>query len=374
MKRVITLIKIFTVLLLLNCINSVYAKPQNIHWNNVKKIVVLGDSLSDPHNFYTRFWGNAPKYPYYNGRFTNGKIWCDYLLNRLANNQNDIAWSTYKKYYFNDSFTGFKSVDTWSTTTIGDVVIENYALGSAYIKLFRRDPEILSIIPDTFFPSLNDEIEQYIKKNNLQGVQNIQSESQSKTLYIVWIGAMDFLNLFDYATASGKSLEEEAKNRHLVDDNQPNFGYSLAEKLKESLIDLIQNYKAAHIMLINLPHIGNTPYVHMQGSKSGDDMNKLIDLYNLHLAEIVDDLNQQHTNINITLVRSDEFMDHISSYNSNINQLDSACYTGDYTGSPKPVTLCQNESEYLFFDKVHPTPMVYKSFAEEYLMKNYPSF
>lgn len=55
------------------------------HAGPVTKIVVFGDSLSDPGNLYAAS-GNTdpPTPPYYEGRFSNGPIWVDYMAPRYG--------------------------------------------------------------------------------------------------------------------------------------------------------------------------------------------------------------------------------------------------------------------------------------------------
>lgn len=51
-----------------------------LHASPVTKIVVFGDSLSDPGNLYEASGRTDPPVPpYYEGRFSNGPVWVDYL-------------------------------------------------------------------------------------------------------------------------------------------------------------------------------------------------------------------------------------------------------------------------------------------------------
>lgn len=56
-----------------------------VHASPVTRIVVFGDSLSDPGNLYEASGHTDPPVPpYYEGRFSNGPIWVDYMASQYG--------------------------------------------------------------------------------------------------------------------------------------------------------------------------------------------------------------------------------------------------------------------------------------------------
>lgn len=64
--------KFATILLCCGLFSSVFA-------NSFNKIYAFGDSLSDNGNLYALSQHDIPRTPYYNGRFSNGPVWPEYL-------------------------------------------------------------------------------------------------------------------------------------------------------------------------------------------------------------------------------------------------------------------------------------------------------
>lgn len=115
--------------------------------------VVFGDSLSDTGNLYEYMNHQLPlSPPYYKGRFTNGPVWIEYLV----------------EYYYPDSPTAH---------------IENYAIGGAGILPIEDDD------PDIDLFTLRREVASYFKTHD--------NKANPNQLYIVWIGSNNYLALPD---------------------------------------------------------------------------------------------------------------------------------------------------------------------------------
>lgn len=110
------------------------------------QLIVFGDSLSDSGNLFAATGGAIPPSPpYFNGRFSNGPVWVEFLAAELG------------------------------------VPVQDYALGGALTgraNLFD-DPGI-----PAEFPGLLDEIDMFLALNG--GV------ADPRALYVVWAGANDF--------------------------------------------------------------------------------------------------------------------------------------------------------------------------------------
>ncbi len=113
-----------------------------------KKIVFFGDSLSDNGNLYRISLHLLPKSPpYYQGRFTNGPVWAEYVSNHL-----------YKKFY---------------------MASQVYAVGGATAIYHQFDGKFLAPT------QLGIEINSYLVDNLFKDKRDV--------LYVIWIGGNDYL-------------------------------------------------------------------------------------------------------------------------------------------------------------------------------------
>jgi len=119
---------------------------------DITGIVAFGDSLSDTGNTYLAF-GYPPSPPYYQGHYSNGPIWLEYLAGQLG-----VAAPTPSLAGGTDNAYGFAQTGDESTTTpLGPVV-----------------------------PNIGTQISTYLASNN-----NTVGSTQ---LITIWGGANDFLN------------------------------------------------------------------------------------------------------------------------------------------------------------------------------------
>jgi len=114
---------------------------------NFKKVAVFGDSLSDNGNAYKLTNQTWPLSTYYKGRFSNGKVWPDYLKSALGVPVFDGAYGS----------------GTTDSTAIQGATGPN------------------SNIP---VPGAVQQINKYFKKN--------KKEDFSKTVFVVWVGVNDY--------------------------------------------------------------------------------------------------------------------------------------------------------------------------------------
>jgi phospholipase/lecithinase/hemolysin len=115
----------------------------------INQVVVFGDSLSDNGNLYEYMDHQLPMSPpYYAGRFTNGPVWIELLMDKL--------------YPVN-----------------GQARLLDYAFGGAGISVEGEETEAGF--------SLNNQIKNYLDANN--------DTTLPDTLYVVWIGANNYFNL-----------------------------------------------------------------------------------------------------------------------------------------------------------------------------------
>ncbi|NBX85191.1 MAG: lysophospholipase [Gammaproteobacteria bacterium] len=136
------MLKSFLSVLLLVWGFAVQAKP-------LTEVVVFGDSLSDNGNLYEFMGHQLPlSPPYFQGRFTNGPVWIELLMEKLYPSN-------------------------------GADRLKDYAFGGAGISLDESNE-------DTSF-SLQQQIQNYLDEN-----QNI---ANPEALYVIWMGANNYFNL-----------------------------------------------------------------------------------------------------------------------------------------------------------------------------------
>lgn len=307
------------------------------------KIVLFGDSLTDNGNLYAFSLHQMPKLPpYFNGRFSNGPTWSEYVA----------------KYFL--------------------VPEHNYAVGGE--TTIFHDP-IEGYLPYTLSISYYD----YLARTAMQ--------DRSNTLFIIWIGANDYLN-------GVKDLEVTTTN--VVDTIR-------------GIIEGLIYYGAKNILLINLPDLSRTPFG--DAVPYQEILHTASITHNLKLDAMVDELKLGHKNINIHEYNSfnlfNDIHDHTDVYNkkyhTHVTDLTNSCWQGGYVFTRESESLitqqietawhkqamisanefahainkmpalseayrvsktaalglepCKDPDEFLFWDKVHPTAIAHKVIA-----------
>jgi len=256
-------------------ISSAYAEPTPL-----KNIVILGDSLSDNGNLYrgnVAWWVPVPAYfipkpPYHEGRFSNGPIWAD----RLA----DLMESR-------------------------DIKTTNYAAGGALINwhLGLYMPYTLQNMMDRFF-----ELESW-------------ADRLDDTLFIVWIGANDYLNGVQYFS-----------------DVDKDTNYTI-ETLGNNLAELIEK-GGKQFLLINLPDISRAPA--RAQSENKIILQQLVNAHNKKLNQLKDTFSNLYLSRDIQIQVLDSYalvndviydpveFNRKHGTNLNIQYIDIPCWTGSY--------------------------------------------
>lgn len=190
---------------------------------------VFGDSLSDIGNAFNltkkaEGEGLPPSPPYFMGRFSNGPVWVEYLARLLQ---------------------------------LPSSVCSNFATGGANTgstnTYLQNDPDNL--------PGLQQQIDRFIAP-----FKTANSQADSRSLYIVWAGANDYL---------GGGITNPA----IPVENLTNAVKSLAA------------VGAKHIMVANLPDLGELP-ASRGNSQQSAALNALTQAHNSGLASSLKALSQ----------------------------------------------------------------------------------
>ena len=279
----------------------IYAAP-------LHNIVVFGDSLSDNGNLYEFMKHQLPQSPpYYQGRFSNGPVWVEHL-----------------------------SASYFSNST--DAHLLDYAVGGSGVSEEEEEDDVLF--------TLKKQISTYLLSH--------QDKANADDLYIVWIGANNYL-----------ALPEDAEKTVAY----VNAGITHS-------IDLLVEKGAQHIMLINLPDLGKTPAA--VEFDAADDMGYLSARHNEELYKTFNALKQKNPNLewfyfDLASMFSDVVV-HPENYGfTNVTNTCSNSIVDE--GSKKSLLkmvanvtpkmdkdACEG---YLFFDLVHPTGFAHSLISEK---------
>jgi phospholipase/lecithinase/hemolysin len=156
-----------------------------------RRIIVLGDSLSDTGNFF-ELSGGFPPAPYFEGRASNGRLWVEYLADGFG-----------------------------MSISAGD----NFAFFGATTSSFN----INDGMGGNDFPGLREEVEELLSQN--------PTGLDPDALYILWTGANDFFAYFQTGgdpavmiangvgnTATAVQRLAAAGARHILVPNVPDIG------------------------------------------------------------------------------------------------------------------------------------------------------
>lgn len=233
----------------------------------IKQIVLFGDSLSDTGNL-KRWTKIMPAYPFWFGRFSDGFIWNDYLKKNAH------------------------------------LPILNFAFGGAktegnnnfYIKDYLD--YIFSEARNLVTGSSKDYIQNYLNNyltTNSYKTKSFNITNSDETLYLIWIGANDYISTFEQTLYS---------EDFFLYPNSINGSKTVSKRAVNNIIEQISALKARgakHFLVLNLPDFGKTPLtLKMKFDPKLDDMedkylfskniSDVINFYNSLLASSLDNL------------------------------------------------------------------------------------
>lgn len=244
----------------------------------IDEIVFFGDSLSDNGNLYNLLKVIPRSPPYYNGRFTNGRTWAETLGNHYQD-ANGIAYSIY-------AYGG-------ATT---------FAHGSSGIFAMNLESEVLEFYGNT---ALAD---------------------KSKKLYVIWIGANDYL------------WEDEANADTLTTQVIDNFIWTLND---------LKNNGARYFLILNVPDLAKTPYAEL--NNVGDRLRLMTELHNTKLAKALANFTAENPAVKLISINTYNIFNDLIAHTDQFNQkyktslsvLNQACWSGGITLRPRSLQAPQ---------------------------------
>jgi phospholipase/lecithinase/hemolysin len=288
-------------LLVLALIGPAFAGPPG------GRVVVFGDSLSDPGNFYAiygtvtvpPFQSLIPSAPYAIGgyHFSNGPTWIEQI---------SLAGPAYRK----------------------PGVFFNYAVGEAHAA-------------GTGPYDLTGQVLQYLA--DVGGKENPDAE------YVVWIGgedvrgALQALATDPSGTQSGLILQ------------------AAISAIQNNLLLLYERAGARKFLVPNLPDLGLAPAVVLQGATVQYYATDLTQQFNAALEQLLSSL---QASLNVQIARFDVFALHhevdAAPASFGLSDVLDACIRLNTTVQP----YCANPGKYLFWDGIHPTVAGHRIIAE----------
>ncbi|MDR9893486.1 SGNH/GDSL hydrolase family protein [Aetokthonos hydrillicola Thurmond2011] len=271
--------------------------PLKVLAKNYDQIYIFGDSFSDTGNVYnTTSQIIPPSPPYFNGRFSNGPVWVEYLASDLG-----LTFNSDSNFAFGGATTGF----------------ENIGMSG--------------------LPGLQQEINSFIAVN---------PSADSDALYILWIGANDYLNSFFGGVPD--TLQ--------VVTNESAAVTSLAA------------VGAKDIVVANLPDLGMFP-IARSDSEISNLLSADISIYNSDLAATLNFLSQKlSSDVNIIPLDLNSLFNRIISAPDEFGFTNVSGYCIQDFSVVSVVLATQpstcDPNKFLFWDPVHPTTVIHKLIGE----------
>lgn len=299
-----------------------------------------------------------PGEPYWESRFSNGRVWNEYLAKMISVDEVD------KKVYSNQAFGG-----SWAVTYDQQLTVWN---------LIRHPIETLKslVVGKLIPPSLGLTVQAYLL---------VQPELNKDTVYFVFTGANDYLNVLRFEDNYNPAVMS------LYVDNVLDGLTSSVKKLTQA--------GARHVVVIGLPQVGEAP--RFVNTMDKPVLNAAIQQHNSRLANRVAEWSQANADVDFlyidiqpvmqrvldnpaafgfsnvkdacidvklpmfdTLVKSPFAGNYVLEYQQVLNYRDASFADGE-----KNYTVCNTPEDYLFWDEVHPSTKAHHFLASEVCAK-----
>lgn len=295
-----------------------------------------------------------PGKPYWNSRFSNGRVWNEYLAQMWSIQKSD------EEVYLNKAFGG-----SWAATYNYQLTVWNlirHPLGTIKTLIVGK------LIP----PSLGLSVQAYLMEH---------SKLNGQTVYFVFSGGNDYLNVV---------LFEDNYNPTIMS----NYVDNVIEGVSSAVLKLEQA-GAKRFVIMGLPHLGETPrYVRTTDRAV---LNTAVDVHNQRLAVRVDQWKKLYPKADFLFIDIQKYLlqalDNPQHYGfSNIadacidvkfpmfNALAHSPFARNYVLRYAQVLhykdqqlslgennyqMCDAPDEYLFWDEVHPSTRAHQHLAFE---------
>ncbi|QDP71643.1 SGNH/GDSL hydrolase family protein [Legionella israelensis] len=297
-----------------------------------------------------------PEKPYWNHRFSNGRVWFEYLAPMLGIDKEE------EEQYINKAFGG-----SWAMTYNRQLTVWNFI---QHPLLTLKTLINGKLIP----PSLGLIVQAYLMEH-----QQIDSQAH----YFIFSGNNDYVNALIFED----TYDPEVMNRYI--DNVLNDLSASIHKLSRA--------GARHFVIIGIPHVGNTPkFIHTAESAI---LNQAVDQHNQRLQQLITDWQASLSSVAdfIYIDAQDIFSKALTEPTRyGFTNITDACidvklpmfnliasrspFTHNYvlqyaqvlqyrhpqfTQGETNYHVCQTPENYLFWDEIHPSTRAHHYFAYE---------
>jgi phospholipase/lecithinase/hemolysin len=324
------------------------------------KVIVFGDSISDMGNIYaeTQFLQPfkslfglddleviPPSPPYFDGRYSNGKIYAELIAEKLGFNL--IPTSSVTTFLPSPPFPRVNAPVTFTATETGiqpevsfylnGITRRDVSLNFAHGGANTGDIGIGEF--GAFIPGISRQVDAFIADHRGRRID-------PDALFMYWGGANDFRFL------------QPGNDRAVVRDAISNISGSLRDLIKAG---------AKNILLFNQPDLGLTP-IGRSGLEDGGDsaaMTRRSKQFNARLERLRDNLTGQYQGAGVEI----EVVDVFDIFTDNINATLRGDPDANFTNVLEPLLGAppcdpQESCEYLFWDFVHPSATAHRILAD----------
>jgi phospholipase/lecithinase/hemolysin len=275
-------------------------------FTKIDELYVFGDSLSDVGQVFQASGGMyPPDPPYFRGRYSNGRVWIEYLADRLQISQNKV---------------------------------HHFAYGGATTGVIQVRGDALTYSAN-FVPNVLDQVQMAIESNqdvraNEQSSEQLNEQSspqpeqilRSNALYVIWAGANDYLQ--------GSSIPENA-----------------VRSLTKAMDTLIER-GARRFLIANLPDLGQLPAT--RNTANSEQLSDLSQTHNQMLERSLTSL-QLHSEVEIALLDVQQLYEEVTT----------APEAFDFTNATNAYLIstqqaCDTPDRFLFWDGIHPTTAAHR--------------
>jgi phospholipase/lecithinase/hemolysin len=321
------------------------------------RVVVFGDSLSDPGNLKQRLVV-FPLSPYWLGRFANGPIWPEHLARRTG------------------------------------IAVQNHAFGGAVSAPHEDVPaaDIVSAIQQGAQHFLTGSVQRYVADYVERDLPAGFVQRPRETAFVVWAGANDYISKEPFTGDIGTLLDTpqgEAGSDRVIDLST------------QALADQVRRLYAAgarRFVVVNLPDLGRTPAVlHNTSYQPGGDrsdearrirlgrrLSELTARHNQRLKRALDRAGREMVGETIVLVDTEKAVELMLAGRApdgsrgrfdygfalaplertlrdgrRMLRVQERCYSGGYLGTSDPERICPEADRAFFWDAVHPAELTH---------------
>ena len=287
--------------------------------DNVEELVIFGNSISDTGNIYSLTNNTFPPEPlYYQGRFSNGLLWVDYLSEDLGLN--------FSNFYDSNS------------TNVSEGI--NFSIGGA-----TTGTTTLGDLPGLNFPGVTTQVNDYL--NFLDG-----TAIDEDALVVYWAGENDYVQAFQN--------EEMLLNPEVPITNISN---SLAQ---------LANAGAENVLVSNLVNLANVPLGRsLVSPEQLEQLTLLTNAHNSALNSAIASLNIAFPETEFVIFDTNSLLENIFDNSTEFGLIDDpieSCLTPNNFPDIAPNAVpCDNPDEYFYYDNQHFTSAVHQLIADSAL-------